>query len=147
MRYRQACRATAMASLAVVATVAFGQEPTKPDYSYKSAVTKGAQPATRQMYRTVDDKGRVVYSDAPKEAGQKAAKINNSVNVATPEARRQLEIDLQNRSREEQAERSAAIQRNAPIRQREAEEAYRKRREAEAQNPEYAPRPIRIQQY
>jgi hypothetical protein len=129
---------------ALVAPAIAGAQEASQRPNYKNVETKNAPPAGRQMYKTVDEKGRVVYTDAPKEAGQKAAKLNTSVNVATPESRRQLEIDNQNRAREEYAEKAAAYRRAAPIRQREMEEAAAKRREAEIQNPEYAPRPIRV---
>jgi hypothetical protein len=117
--------------------------PNRPNY--RTIEPKTSQPPSRQLYKTVDEKGRVIYSDAPKDAAQKGAKIG-SVNVASPEARRQLQIELQDKQREEQAERNAAMRRSAPIRQREAEEAAKKRREDEAQNPSYAPRPVRIVQ-
>ena len=112
--------------------------------NYRTIETnKGSPPAGRQLYKTVDENGRTVYTDAPKSAGQKAAKVN-AVNVESPEARRQTAIDLQNRRQEDYAERAAAARRNAPIQQRDYQEAQRKRREEEAQHPEYAPRPIRV---
>lgn len=117
--------------------------PNRPNYSYKNIDVKSSQPPPRQLYKTVDEKGKVVYSDAPKDAAQKGAKIN-SVNVASPESRRQVQIELNDRQREEQAERNAAYQRSVTVRQREAEEAARKRAEEEVQNPSYAPRSIRI---
>jgi hypothetical protein len=123
-------------------TPALAQDPVRPNY--KNVENKSAAPAGRQLYRSVDEKGRVVYSDAPREAGQKAATMNNSVNVSSPEARRQMQIDSQNREREEQADRMAQMRRAQTVRQQEYEEAARKARDEERQNPEYAPRPIRV---
>lgn len=133
--------AMAFAAAIAVASEADAQDPSRPNY--KSVETKSSQPPPRQLYKTVDAQGRVVYSDAPKDAAQKGTKID-AVNVASPESRRQLQIQLQDRQREEQAERNAAYQRGATIRQREAEESWKKRQQEEMDNPSYAPRPVRI---
>jgi len=137
-----------LALLLVAAPRAWAQDAAKrPDYNYRGITNQGGQPAGRQLYKTVDEKGRVVYTDAPKEAGQKGAKMNAAVNVESPEARRQMSIELQSKQQEEYAERAAAARRAAPIQQREYQEALRKRKEEEAQRPEYAPRPLRVVPY
>ena len=131
--------------IAGFACVAAAEEEAKPNYRLNSA-TKAPPlpPATRGMlYRSVDANGKVVYSDRPKEAGEKGTKATQG-NVASPEARRQTNIQLQDRKREEYEERVAAARRHAEVQRREREEAARKQKEHEAQNPGDAPRQIRI---
>lgn len=68
-----------------------------------------------EMYRHIDEKGNVVFSDRPKQAGQIAEK-KKTTNVASGEARRQLEMEraeVLHQRREEQfaAQRRAAAPR------------------------------------
>jgi hypothetical protein len=76
-------------------------------------------PATAALYRHVDETGKVSYSDRPQQPFQEALRLPPP-NVATPEARRQLEIARQASAREEQAEfetrlrRWSAMQRTSP---------------------------------
>jgi pyridoxine/pyridoxamine 5'-phosphate oxidase len=138
--------AAAIAILTVARGVCAQDAANRPDYNYRGIANPSGQPAGRQLYKNVDEKGRVVYTDAPKAAGQKGAKMN-AVNVESPEARRQMSIEMQTKQQEEYAERAAAARRAAPIQQREYLEAAKKRREEEAQRPEYAPRPLRVVPY
>lgn len=84
----------------------------------------------QKLYKHVDADGKVVFSDRPAAAGQKAVP-QKSANVASPEATRQLEHARRQNLREEQAERFAQQQRHQAQRRREAE-AERERREKEA---------------
>jgi uncharacterized protein DUF4124 len=84
----------------------------------------------QKLYRHVDEKGNVSFSDRPQQAGQKAEKPNVP-NVASPEERRQLQYGEYASQREEQAERAAQQQRHYAQRRREAE-AERERRAKEA---------------
>jgi hypothetical protein len=93
--------------------------------------------AAQKLYRHVDENGKVVYTDRPQHANQKAEKLK-APNVTSPEASRQLDYAVRERKREEQAERLAQQQRAMAQRQREFEEERERRyREAEA-NP-YSP--------
>jgi hypothetical protein len=67
------------------------------------------------MYKHVDESGAVTYSDRPQRPGQEALHLPPP-NVATPEARRQLEIARQAYEREERAEYEARIRRAAAVR-------------------------------
>ena len=61
--------------------------------------------ADRRLYKGVDEKGNVVYSDRPAKADHSPEK-KQSANVASPEATRQLETerrDMMQRHREEEA--------------------------------------------
>ena len=138
--------AAAIAMLMLARGVCAQEAAKRPDYNYRGIANPGSQSGGGQLYKNVDEKGRVVYTDAPKAAGQKGAKMN-PVNVESPEARRQMSIELQTKRQEENAERTAAARRNAPIQQREYQEAMKKRREEEAQHPEFAPRPLRVVPY
>jgi uncharacterized protein DUF4124 len=95
-----------------------------------------AGPAFAQkLYRHVDEKGKVTYADRPQEAGQ-AAEKPKTANVESPEARRQLHYHLQDRQREEQAERAAQQRRYQSQRQRELEaERQQRLKEADPYNP------------
>jgi hypothetical protein len=84
----------------------------------------------QKLYKHVDADGKVVFSDRPAEAGQKAIP-QKGPNVASPEATRQLEYARREKLREEQAERIAQQQRYHAQRLREAE-AERERRLKEA---------------
>jgi hypothetical protein len=141
-RFCSIALATSIAApLLLAAPAALGQD--RPNYDARKLQSKpAAQP--RQMYKHVDENGRVVYTDAPKDAAQKGAKLNSSVNVSSPEARRQMQIEDQNNRREEYAERAAAARRYAPIQQREYQDAARKRAEEEALYPEKGPRTVRV---
>src|SRR5688572_16564424 len=89
----------------------------------------------QKLYRHVDEKGNVTFSDRPKQAGQKAEKPKTA-NVMSPEARRQLEYGEYARQREEQAERTAQQQRHYAQRRREIEaEQERRVKEADPYSP------------
>jgi hypothetical protein len=62
--------------------------------------------AAAALYRHVDDAGKVTYSDRPQQPHQEPLRLPPP-NVATPEARRQLDIARQASEREEQAEYEA----------------------------------------
>jgi hypothetical protein len=66
--------------------------------------------AAAALYRHVDDAGKVTYSDRPQQPHQEPLRLPPP-NVATPEARRQLDIARQASEREEQAEYEARIRR------------------------------------
>ncbi|HEX2650441.1 MAG TPA: DUF4124 domain-containing protein [Burkholderiales bacterium] len=72
------------------------------------------------FYKHVDADGNVTYSDRPAQPGQPALSLP-SVNVATPEARRQLDLARQRWEREEREDfdarmrQWAAAQRSAPV--------------------------------
>jgi hypothetical protein len=86
---------------------------------------------SQKLYRHVDEKGKVTYADRPQEAGQ-AAEKPKTANVESPEARRQLHYHLQDRQREEQAERAAQQRRY----QRELEaERQQRLKDADPYNP------------
>jgi hypothetical protein len=142
MRIRVLALVSGLAVL--VAGPSTAEEAAKTDYRINS-VARPKPPASTggTLYRSVDANGKVVFSDRPKEAGDKGVKAAQG-NVASPEARRQMNIELQNRNREEYADRAAAAQRQQAAQRREYEEAMRKRQEYEAQNPGDAPRHIRI---
>lgn len=76
--------------------------------------------AAAGLYKHVDARGHVTYTDRPQQPGQAALSLA-PVNVATPEARRQLELARQRMAREEQAEFAlrmqqwSAAQRAAPV--------------------------------
>jgi len=89
----------------------------------------------QKLYRHVDADGKVVFSDRPAAAGQKALQ-QKSANVAAPEATRQVDNARREKLREEQAERLAQQQRYQAQQRRELE-AERERRAKEA-DP-YAP--------
>lgn len=91
----------------------------------------------QKLYRHVDENGKVVYSDRAPQAGHKA-ETQKAANVASPEARRQLENAERAREREEQAERHAQQQRHLSQRRREAE-AERERRAKEREANPYSP--------
>ena len=101
----------------------------------------------QKLYRHTDADGKVVYSDRPAEAGQKAVP-QKSPNVASPEASRQIEYERRNKLREEQAERHAQQQRYLAPRRREAEAEREKRaKEADPYNPIQDPARPRVRQY
>ena len=74
------------------------------------------------LYKHVDDAGTVTYSDRPQWPRQQALQLPPP-NVATPEARRQLEIARQAFEREERQEYEARIRRAAAV-QRSAQAEY-----------------------
>jgi hypothetical protein len=89
----------------------------------------------KKLYRHVDADGKVVFSDRPATADQKAIQ-QKGVNVASPEATRQLKQQLNDRQREEQAERDAQRQRHYAQQRREAEaERERRAKEADPNSP------------
>lgn len=98
----------------------------------------------QKLYRHVDEKGVVTYTDRPREAGQKAEKAKPT-NVESPDATRQMHLQLNARNREDQAERAAQRRRHVAQQQRDAE-AERRRREAEANpySPEQEPHRPRV---
>ena len=97
----------------------------------------------QKLYKHVDEKGNVVFSDRPQKADQKAEKARKP-NVSSSEATRQTQIEMNNSRREEMAERNAQQRRAASAAAREREEKARQRRTEEERNPERAPRQIRI---
>ena len=89
----------------------------------------------QKLYKHVDADGKIVYTDRPAEAGQKAI-VQKAPNVASPEARRQDEYGRRQSLREEQAERAAQQQRHLAQRRREAEaEMERRAKEADPYAP------------
>jgi len=132
------------AAAGLAAVEALAQDSNKPNYQLNS-VTRPKPPggAPGALYRHVDANGKVVYTDRPDAAEEKGHAVAPT-NVASPEARRQMYIELQNSNREEQAERNAAARRQAVIRSNEAQEAARKKAEYERAHPEEAPRTIRV---
>lgn len=71
---------------------------------FACAATSGAVGADRKLYKGVDEKGNVVYSDRPAKADHSPEK-RKPTNVASPEATRQLEAERQDmiqRRREEE---------------------------------------------
>ena len=99
--------------------------------------------AAQTLYRSVDEKGNVVYSDRPQNRDQKPAKPPPA-NVASPEARRQDIEQLNNKRREEAAERNAQMRRGMTASQQEQMEQYQRMQQEMLQHPERAPRPITI---
>jgi hypothetical protein len=97
-------------------------------------------PASAQtLYRHVDGNGNVTFADRPQQAGQKAEKPKAG-NVESPEASRQLRYQLDDRQREEQADRMAQQQRHHAQRQREMEaELERRQKEADPYSPQQEP--------
>jgi hypothetical protein len=67
------------------------------------------------LYKHVDESGSVTYSDRPRWPGEQALHLPPP-NVATPEARRQLELARQAFEREERAEQEAQLRRAAAVR-------------------------------
>jgi len=122
---------------------AIGQDSDKPDYRLTTVTrSKPAGGARGTLYRHVDANGKVVYTDRPDAAGEQGRRVAPP-NVESPEARRQMNIDLQNRSREEYADRVAATRRQSAIQRRDALEAERKRSEYEKAHPGESARTIR----
>jgi hypothetical protein len=98
----------------------------------------------QKLYRHVDENGKVVFSDRAPQPGQKA-ETQKAANVASPEARRQLQIAERARQREEQAERHAQQQRYLSQRRRDAEaEQERRAKEANPYSPQQEPRQPRV---
>ena len=97
----------------------------------------------QSLYRSVDEKGNVVYSDRPQNRDQKPAKPP-APNVASPEARRQDIEQLSNKKREEAADRNAQLRRGMTATQQEQLEQYQRMQQEMEQHPERAPRPITI---
>lgn len=97
----------------------------------------------QKMYKHVDEKGNVSFSDRPQKAQQKTEKAQ-APNVASREATRQLQIESQNSMREEQAQRAAAQRRAAAVAQKERQERATQRQLEEERNPQSAPRSVRI---
>jgi hypothetical protein len=77
--------------------------------------------AAAELYRHVDETGKVTYSDRPRQPYQQVRRLP-APNIATPEARLQLDLARQASEREAQAEtearalRWAAAQRAAAAR-------------------------------
>ena len=67
-------------------------------------------PACAALYRHVDESGAVTYTDRPQGPGHAPLQLPPP-NVATPEARRQLELARQRMEREERAEQEIRLQR------------------------------------
>jgi hypothetical protein len=110
----------------------------------KKAPPKAEQ---KKLYKHVDADGKVVFSDRPATADQKAIQ-QKSANVASPEATRQLKQQLHDRQREEQAERDAQRQRHYAQQRREAEaERDRRKKEADPNSPIQDPARPRVRHY
>jgi hypothetical protein len=111
-----------------------------------SALALAAMPhnsSAQKLYKHVDEKGNVSFSDRPQKADQKSEKTQKP-NVASREATRQTQIGEQNSRREEAAERMAAQRRAAAVAQRERAEKAKQQRAEEESNPSRAPRQVRI---
>lgn len=67
-------------------------------------------PSVAGVYRHMDESGNVTYSDRPQAPGHSELLLPPP-NVATPEARRQLELARQRMEREERAEQEIRLQR------------------------------------
>ena len=102
-----------------------------------------AAAVAQSLYRSVDEKGNVVYSDRPQNRDQKPANPP-APNVASPEARRQDIDQLNNKKREEYAERNAQMRRGMSATQQEQMQQYQRMMQEMEQHPERAPRPITI---
>jgi hypothetical protein len=102
-----------------------------------------ASASAQNLYRGVDEKGNVVYSDRPQKADQKPTKPP-APNVESPEARRQMIEELNNKRREEAADRNAQMRRSMGSSQQEQMEYLRRLQQEQEQHPERAPRPITI---
>ncbi len=104
-----------------------------------------ADAPAQRLYKHVDAKGKVTYTDRPADAGHKAEKPRPA-NVASPEAVRQDYLQEQGRLREERAERLAQQERYVAQRRREQEAAARERsvREADPYNPVQQPARPRV---
>jgi hypothetical protein len=89
----------------------------------------------QRLYKHVDADGKVVFSDRPAQGDQEPIE-QRSGNVASPEATRQLQYQLREKRREEQAERFAQQQRHQAQRRREAEAEWERRaKEADPYSP------------
>jgi hypothetical protein len=98
----------------------------------------------QRLYKHVDADGKVIFSDRPAQGDQEPIE-QKSNNVATPEARRQLESQLREKRREEEAQRLAQQQRYQAQRRREAEaERERRAKEADPYSPEQDPARPRV---
>jgi hypothetical protein len=105
-----------------------------------------APAAAQKLYKHVDEKGNVTYTDRAPKGDQKAEKLK-APNVASPEASRQLQYAAREKQREEQLERQAQQQRHLSQRRREIEaerERRLKEREANPYSPEQAPAVPRV---
>jgi len=103
--------------------------------------------AAQKLYKHVDADGKIVYTDRPQEAGQKAI-VQKAPNVASPEATRQVEHARREKLREEQAERLAQQQRYQAQRQREMQaERERRAKEQDPYSPIQDPARPRVRQY
>ena len=67
-------------------------------------------PAVAELYKHVDEAGRVTYSDKPRHPDAQVITLPPP-NVTTPEARRQLELARQRMDAEERAEYEARLRR------------------------------------
>jgi hypothetical protein len=94
-----------------------------------------APAVAQKLYKHVDEKGNVTYTDRPAKADQKPEKPKNP-NVASPEARQQLQHAELERRREEALERQAQQRRYLSQQRREME--AEKARHAKEENP-YSP--------
>ena len=79
-----------------------------------AACVSFAAPATAALYKHVDEAGAVTYSDRPQRPLQEALNLPPP-NVATPEARRQLELARAAWEQEERADYEARIRRSAAV--------------------------------
>lgn len=89
-----------------------------------AALAAGVAHAANKLYRHVDEKGNVTYTDRPPQAGQQAEKTKPP-NVASPEARRQMEMEREAALRRQQAERAAQQRRAMADRLQQQQEQYR----------------------
>jgi len=95
--------------------------------------------SAQNVYRHVDENGKVTFADRPREADQKAEK-RRAANVESPDARRQLDYQLSERQREEQADRMAQQRRYLSRRQQEIQaERERRLRESDPYSPPQDP--------
>jgi hypothetical protein len=73
------------------------------------------------LYKHVGKDGKVYYTDRPQEGDQKKLKLPPP-NVQSPEASQQLRNELNERSREESAERAAQLRRAYALQDKERRE-------------------------
>lgn len=98
----------------------------------------------QKLYKHVDEKGNVTYTDRAPKGDQKAEKPK-APNVASPEARQQLQYAEQERRREELLEKQAQQQRYLSQKRRDMEAEREKRvQESNPYSPEQQPSQPRV---
>ena len=133
-------------ALFMAGAVFFGQELVyaQNQNSYRRVAPKNPSSSTPKLYKHVDEKGNVSFTDRPQNAEQKPQKLQ-APNVSSPELTRQLNNDLRNKQREEFAEHQAQQRRYMSQRQKELEaERERRAKEADPYSPVQDPARPRV---